>query len=701
MALTSRAMRVVKRLLEGEGPLTVRALAECVHASERAVRYDFEAVGFWLRDYGLALAHKPGLGVWVEGAPADRARALSDIVDSQPQHFPTVVMADDRIWSILGWVLSSREPVPVDFLTHVLGISKRTIFNDLKRLRTWLSERGMALRHQRGQISVMADEARYRKLMAEFLERCVGNDTLGNMISLVRDRSALALLSHTEPSMSGSLRRLLEDLGGHEVIWKIGSILTTAQTTFRIKIPTTLAGALAAHLLVMLSRVRQGQVSPTVPGSLPRLRSRPEWAVAAWITSALQELFAITLPEGETANIAQYLSSATRETGHGLAVGTLVALSQEELGLCARAIARGVSDRLGVDLMEDVELRAGLVGHLYGSLEKVRAGLPIENPLLPDIQRRFPRLYDAVLSAAKEMGALFGLTIPEPEAGWLAFHVAAALERLGRSRTAWRGVVACPSGLGVAQLLRSRLATEFPQSDLRTVSALDEAQLWDTARSFGARVVVSTVRLGNGPVPTVVVSPFLTPADIARIISVVSTATPEDEEALLRTCRTRLAEHRRHENLGPCLGDLVREDQIELNINAADAAAAIRATGNILERSGCVSAAYADAMVDQYAQFGPYMVLVPGVAVPHASPDDGVMSLGLSVVTLRQPVCFGSPQYDPVDVVIAFASPDNSLHWRALAELLERLQDGAAEALRSATGVDAAAAALRRGATRG
>ncbi|WP_222851383.1 PTS sugar transporter subunit IIA [Phytoactinopolyspora mesophila] len=119
-------------------------------------------------------------------------------------------------------------------------------------------------------------------------------------------------------------------------------------------------------------------------------------------------------------------------------------------------------------------------------------------------------------------------------------------------------------------------------------------------------------------------------------------------------------------------------------VRVADWRAAVRAACQPLVDAGAVEARYADRCVDMVEEHGPYMVLAPGLALAHARPEDGVNRLCLASATLAEPVSFGHPDNDPVDVVLAFGSPDDSSHIGLLQKLAEHLLSGLADTLRQA-----------------
>lgn len=123
------------------------------------------------------------------------------------------------------------------------------------------------------------------------------------------------------------------------------------------------------------------------------------------------------------------------------------------------------------------------------------------------------------------------------------------------------------------------------------------------------------------------------------------------------------------------LTDYLTPDFIQLKVPAADWTEAVRAAGGLLVQAGKCKADYIQAMIDAVHEMGPYMVLAPGLALAHARPEDGVLEMGISLITLETPIEFGSEANDPVSLVIAFGGVDNSSHMGLLAELAGFLED--------------------------
>ncbi|MHA1505659.1 MAG: PTS sugar transporter subunit IIA [Candidatus Asgardarchaeia archaeon] len=123
------------------------------------------------------------------------------------------------------------------------------------------------------------------------------------------------------------------------------------------------------------------------------------------------------------------------------------------------------------------------------------------------------------------------------------------------------------------------------------------------------------------------------------------------------------------------LKDMIPLENIRIGVDVKDKEEAIRAAGRILVDNGYVEERFIDAMIKILHELGPYIVIAKGIALPHARPEDGVKRPGMALITLKNPVNFGSSENDPVDIVIALAAKDSSSHVKALAQLARFLSE--------------------------
>lgn len=146
------------------------------------------------------------------------------------------------------------------------------------------------------------------------------------------------------------------------------------------------------------------------------------------------------------------------------------------------------------------------------------------------------------------------------------------------------------------------------------------------------------------------------------------------------------------------LAQMLTEDTIALRLRVQDWQEAVRKAGELLVRSGAVEPRYVEAMIEMVKEIGPYIVIAPGVALPHARPEEGVRRPCMSLLTLATPVSFGNVYNDPVTVVIAFGTPDREGHISALAELARLLENAPVmEQVKGASTSEEIVALIKRG----
>jgi PTS system ascorbate-specific IIA component len=134
---------------------------------------------------------------------------------------------------------------------------------------------------------------------------------------------------------------------------------------------------------------------------------------------------------------------------------------------------------------------------------------------------------------------------------------------------------------------------------------------------------------------------------------------------------------------------------IGLGLHVTDWRGAVRAAGDALVRSGATDPAYTERMVGVIDEFGAYIVIAPGLALAHARPGADVLTDGLSVVTLAEPVAFGHPHNDPVSVVVGLAVSTVASHVPFVAQLANVFNDATViPALAAATTTDTVRALL-------
>lgn len=123
------------------------------------------------------------------------------------------------------------------------------------------------------------------------------------------------------------------------------------------------------------------------------------------------------------------------------------------------------------------------------------------------------------------------------------------------------------------------------------------------------------------------------------------------------------------------LSDLLDESLVLLNVEANDWEDAIRKAAQPLVDNNKVTLGYVDDIIKGVNDLGPYIVITEHVALPHARPESGALESAVGIVTLKDPIEFGSADNDPVKFLFPLSAKDNGSHLSALQSLVELLSD--------------------------
>lgn len=122
------------------------------------------------------------------------------------------------------------------------------------------------------------------------------------------------------------------------------------------------------------------------------------------------------------------------------------------------------------------------------------------------------------------------------------------------------------------------------------------------------------------------------------------------------------------------MNEIVKLNNIKVNVEANSWEDSIRKAGELLVNSNSITNKYIEDMIDSVKRLGPYIVLMPGFALGHSEPCADVIKTDISLITLSNPVSFGSPN-DPVSIVMCLACVDKESHMNNIQLLATKLMD--------------------------
>lgn len=622
--LNRRQRHILKYLIDNERFVAVRDLAEMYKVSERSIRYDLDAIDYDVKKNGLALDRHKQRGVRLVLPKEERDRWLNRLA-GEPD-YSNRLSAEERRNTILGVLFHQHRPVSSTDLADLLHVSRRTVVKDLKRVEAWLEQHQLSLTYVQNKGF-----------------RITGSE---------RDvRMALADLVSKQPHDYRDFPFKMTGLADEHLDVVRDAVFEHVRTLPYELTDSSLDG-LIFHIAVALQRLRKGHEITMPERELAELKSTEEFKVSRSIAKSIASGLNVPIPEAEAGYMTLHLLGAKLVHKHFPVSGSL----EEPV----KRFIQETGARLGTDLTKDRQLIQGLMIHLRPTLYRLKFNLRLNNPLKDEIMHEYTPIVEAIDHSVSILEDAFHTSFNDDERAYLALHIGAALERQSvAAERKQRILLVCGSGVGTAQLLLSRIRRYFPDLEI-----VDTRPLYHVTPEWLQQEqvdwIISTIPIHGLPVPHIVVNPFLTVQDRQKITSLLQHAQENQAEE-------RMA--------GPVLEDVLAPELIRLDVEVENWQEAVRQAGQLLVDHNQVEPRYVDAMVHMVEENGPYIVIDKGVAMPHARPEDGVKSLGLSLLRLSNPVNFGHEKNDPVKLVIGLSSVDAEMHLNALRQLARLLSD--------------------------
>ncbi|EMF47710.1 transcriptional antiterminator, bglG family [Planococcus halocryophilus Or1] len=351
-----------------------------------------------------------------------------------------------------------------------------------------------------------------------------------------------------------------------------------------------------------------------------------------------------------------------------------------------------------VHLQEKEKLCEQLYIHFKPAYYRIKYGIPHVNPMTERICKIYPELQHLTRKSLEVLEKKMDFCIPEDEVAYFTVYFGGWLQRQGTTLDdRKKAIVVCPHGTGVSNILNYTLRELFP-----TILFLDVLSVRDTADyPLSYDLVFSSVYMRTDAT-LFVVPPILEDrdkqklskqvmqelygytvpgADVAGLMKVISKyATIQDAKQLAKELQTALSTqavetntHAVKEAEKPVLAELLNMHTLQLKSHVSTWQEAIELAANPLVDLGTVEERYVSAMIESIEENGPYVVITPLVAIPHARPEEGVRSLSMSLLKLEEAVDFAPDK--PVRLIIVLAAADSDSHLRALIQLTNLLNE--------------------------
>lgn len=594
--MNDRQKGILHMLLTEHRPhIRVQDIAAELNCSEKTIRNDFDEIERYLAEHTTAkLLRKPGTGVALTIGERDKEKLLSALFwSASNKEYHTDV---NRSAAILYRLLMETRPTTIQELAAQHFVNKAAIKKDLDRFQPWLKKYNLSIVSKQ-KVGVTAEgEERDKRTALSKLSQLTGQ--AGNQF--IKDRFA----PHEIELVARELKQLETDAG----------LFFTDEAMDNLLV----------HTLLMVRRTKLKQPISFLEQEKSLIREKREFPWTDAFVRRLERVFAVRFPEDEVAYLTAHIlggkiRSQTRiEAGLPAGGPSGSADDRGRVSGLVESLVQKMSALTLVEFARDPILLEGLRIHLYSAVNRLSYGLIVTNPMLLDIKKMYPYMFDMVIGATRGIGGELPFAIPEEEAAYLTLHFQAAVERLSQPAAKPKRIITvCHMGIGVSQILRTKLERKF--LDLQVIDSVRKADLPAYLAREDADFIVSTIPLENVVPPHIVVSPLLDSGEIRKIEDFIG----------------RLNEEREPADSGSILQQFTRPSLVFPQAGFGHRFEIIEYLANQLHEQGFVEQDYPhQALLRERVSS---TTIGGGIAIPHGDPKL-IRGSQIAVATLREPL---------------------------------------------------------------
>lgn len=646
--IDEKQKRILQLLCQNDEYVSLEWLQETLSVSKRTVYYLINKINDTLAVYQIApIQNKRGAGYYIENEQKKQIQSLftESLVESS-------LKAEDRIQFLICWLLYPDKVIHVETIMECFGISRNSVFSDLKKLKTEIQKYHLDLVYSPKEgyklqgipanfhaiflhyIMILLQKVSYREIfflnvseVELYYRRLLSiSDQLGNEYKgdnyLLAISCLLSITHHTNEKFDFSLLEL-KDLGKTKELNLIDEMFQDFNVHERLYLAIYLLGSKAGNTVAYKDDEKD------------------------------IELF----------ELAQVLTEKFEKVSR-------IRFSDKN------------------ELINSLYLRFKLSLYYY------KISIQIMNPFTADVKKNYPDLYEIVNTLCIENEDIFPFPLSEGEIVYITIHFGGHI----RNESSYlyrkmRVLIVCPSGISTSVLLRKEIENSF--ANIQVVDSIAVADIPDTVKDID--FIISTVDI-QAQVPCIKVHTILSREDKSRIASLISlnentySNNPNGIEELLNIVY-RYVDPKDHENVktdiiqflqngNPLLQineisqyrlcEVLNVDDIVLANKQMGWEEGIKVASRPLLNNGYIKPNYIASMINLVCDYGPYFVLRNGVALAHGKSNEGANMLGLSLLVNKSGVLFEDLE---VKLLFVLSSPDQNKHLRLLRDIMELSED--------------------------
>ena len=184
-----RIKNILQIICNEDDYITTSKIAKDLEVSGRTVLREIHEVEKFLKQNGLRLDKKTGVGIKVIGTRIEKQNIVNLLNGEEDE---TIYSPKERKNIIISELLQNQEPVKLYNFTRTLKVTEATISNDLEKTDEWFKKHSLNLIRKQGLgVYVEGKENHIRKAMVSLIYENTNDSQLLNLIRQNLDNSAV------------------------------------------------------------------------------------------------------------------------------------------------------------------------------------------------------------------------------------------------------------------------------------------------------------------------------------------------------------------------------------------------------------------------------------------------------------------------------------------------------------------------------
>ncbi|MFF2439911.1 BglG family transcription antiterminator [Priestia megaterium] len=651
MHLDERSNLILKRVVSNPG-ISNAELERKYHLSRRQISYSFTKINDWLKSNNYPKIQRTNGGKFIID-PLLMELFAEKVEHSAGSYIPS---EKERAQLVLLMLLGSEEELSLLHFSSSLSVSKNTVLRDMKYTQKIVNSYHLEIIYSRMHgYDIVGSEWNKRKLLIEVLR------TVYDMYQGETYIQAYTGISREE------IQRLKEQME------KVEKRLALQFIDQKIKLlPYTIA--------ILLKRIKKGNlIKDSYHIDYEELSDTKEFEAAEILIED-----AACIPKEERLFITLQLLTSN--------VLSSQFLREEETLELKSSLKNSLAlfeKKACITFKEKEKLLQKLVLHMKPAYYRIKYQLTTNYSIIEKVSEEFEAIHYIVKDSLKPFETYIGCSIPESEVMFITVFIGGHLINSGETiQLKKRAVVVCPNGVSISHLMEHTLRDLFPE--FYFYEALSIREFEQSKAEFDMVFSPVTVQTSKH---LFIVEQFISDfqklqlrqrviqtifglntsvVNIEQLISVIEKYAKVDQKSQLQKALQDYFSlqilNETSKNQEYSLADLITPETIVLRDQVESWKEAISIAAAPLLHKGVITEAYIDKMQEQYPSMSPHIVLRLNVAIPHASPEDGVQAVGMSLLKLKEGLLCGEQK---VHFIVVIAAIDKKKHLNAMLQLMK------------------------------